>query len=226
MKRRPLIPWTLANAIGLGTAFVAMLQIGMFLKYGLDFEKHWQFVPSPPPPAWGYVGMVANYLVAGALFGGAQALVLRGRPVRVGSWILSTAVGFGFLAAVIAPLTALGIWGRIPGPVEPISFTVGGGIVAGILQHLSLRRQGIVAAKWLALWVVGLIVSLVPMAITFMSLEGLGLLDPLGWPMEVFLTGLLVAGVAALISGKALSTVLGATTPLEGWPRPAAAGTR
>lgn len=200
MKPRPLTPWILANAVGLGVAFVAMLQIGMFVKYGLDFEKHWQ--PSPPPPAW-YAGMVAIYLaVGGAIFGGAQALVLRSRPVRLGSWILSTAVGFCLLLVVIAPLLALGIWGRIPGPVEPLSFTVGGGSLAGILQYLSLRRQGVVAAKWLALWVVGLVASLVPVALLFLMVERMGVGLP--WPLEVFVLGFVVAGVAALFSGRAL----------------------
>ena len=36
------------------------------------------------------------------------------------------------------------------------------GIVAGFLQFLTLRRQGLGAGRWLALWLVGLLVSLVP----------------------------------------------------------------
>jgi hypothetical protein len=59
------------------------------------------------------------------------------------------------------------------------------------------------SSKWLALWVVGLLVSLVPTALMFFLLEGsLGL--SLAMPVQVFLTGFMVAGVAAAISGKTL----------------------
>ena len=80
--------------------------------------------------------------------------------------------------------------------------TVGGGSLAGVLQYLALRRQGIVASKWLVRWLAGLVASMVPTALLFMSLEGLRV--SLSWPMVVFLSGFMVAGVAAWISGKAL----------------------
>ena len=43
---------------------------------------------------------------------------------------------------------------------------------------------------------------MVPTALLFTSLEGLRV--SLSWPMVVFLSGFMVAGVAAWISGKAL----------------------
>ena len=97
--------------------------------------------------------------------------------------------------------------GNIPGPVEPIIFTVGGGSLAGICQYISMRSQGIFAGKWLALWIVGLIVGLVPTALFFFLVEGL--LDiAVNWPVQLFLSGFIVAGVAALMSGKALFNAL------------------
>jgi hypothetical protein len=39
MKTVFRLKWTAANALGLGVAFVAHLQIGMLAKYGLDFER-------------------------------------------------------------------------------------------------------------------------------------------------------------------------------------------
>lgn len=57
-----------------------------------------------------------------------------------------------------------------------------------------------------------MVASLVPMALLFMSLEGLGV--SLSWPTEVFLSGFMIVGVATWISGKALFAAL-----LE-WPDP------
>jgi hypothetical protein len=100
--------------------------------------------------------------------------------------------------------------------------TLGGGSLAGILQYLALRRQGTHAPQWLALWMVGLVVSLVPTALLFMALGPLGL--TLSWPMEVFLSGFVVAGVAALISGRALFTAISSPrSAAEAEPTPAPA---
>jgi hypothetical protein len=97
--------------------------------------------------------------------------------------------------------------GRIPGPVEPILFSVGGCSGAGVFQWLLLRRQGIKAAKWLQLWIVGLVVSILPTALMFFLLQvPLGMSIP--WSIEVFLHGVMCAGVAAWISGNALFTAL------------------
>ena len=106
------------------------------------------------------------------------------------------------MVAVVWPLMAVGVWGRMPGPVEPIVGIVGSCSVAGILQYRLLRRHGVVATKWLVLWVCGLVASLVPTTVMFISLESLKL--ALSWPVEIFLSGAPVAGVAALISGGAL----------------------
>ncbi len=199
MKEKSLVKWILANALGLGVGFVALLQTFNLMEYGLDTWMHWH--PGPPGQD-AYVSTLVSLLVGGAILGSAQALVLRFSLARIVPWIVATAAGFGFLVILVWPLLAAEIWGRIPGPAEPIILTIGGGSLAGILQYLMLRRQGTHAPKWLILWILGLVASLVPMALLFMSLEGLGL--SLSWPMELFLSGFMVAGVAAWISGKAL----------------------
>jgi len=71
--------------------------------------------------------------------------------------------------------------------VEPIVGTVGSCSVAGVFQHLVLRRRRRISSKCLALWIVGLLVSLIPTALTIFLLEGpLGL--SLAWPVEGFLS--------------------------------------
>jgi pimeloyl-ACP methyl ester carboxylesterase len=105
------------------------------------------------------------------------------------------------------------VWGRIPGPVEPIVLLHGGGGLAGILQYLMLSRQGIHARKWMVLWIVGLVANLLPTALLFISLDKLGV--SISWPAEAFLNGFMVAGVAASISGKALFAALAEASPEE-----------
>jgi hypothetical protein len=207
MKDQPIIKWSLANAAGLGTGFVAMLQAGMLIEHGFDFEKHWQGVPPPDPaPLTFYFKVLVCYLVLGTIFGLAQTLVLRSRSVSVSAWILATSAGYGLTAVLLWPLIAFNVLGNIPGPVEPILVTVGGGSVAGVVQYLMLRRRGIVATRWLLLWVLGLVVSLVPLTLFFMSIGGLEIAQ--SQLFQVFFAGFVTAGVAALISGKALLRAL------------------
>jgi hypothetical protein len=194
--------WTAVNAIGLAVGFVVFVQTVNLIGYG---SIEWQ--PEPPAPtALVYFVLLVAFLVEGAIFGSAQALVLRSLHLPAVPWILATAAGFGLTVIIDWPLLAAEILGRIPGPVEPIIATVGGGSLAGVVQYLALRRQGIHPSKWLALWAVGLIASLAPTALLFMSLEALGV--SLSWPVVVFLIGLMAAGVAAWISGKALFAAL------------------
>jgi len=205
MKKHELLVWTLANALGFGVGFVAMLQMQMLIEFGFDWEMHWNWIGKPADQgALSYVSTLMAVLVSGTIFGSAQALAVRSRNVRVFRWILATIAGFGIVVvAIVWPLIALGVMGNIPGPVEPIIFTIGGGSLAGICQYVSMRSQGIFAGKWLALWIAGLIVGLVVTAFFFSLAEG-PLDIALNWPAEIFVSGFIVAGVAALISGKAL----------------------
>ena len=205
MKSTPMVSWISANAIGLALGFVAALQAGMLIEYGLNTELHWKFIP-PGQSFSAYAAELVSDVVLGVILGCAQASMLRSRSLRTSAWILSTGVGFGLVAAVVWPVMVADLWGRFPGPVEPITLLVGGGSLAGILQYLALRRQGVHASKWLVLWIAGLVASLVPIGLLFMSLEGLGV--SISWPVETFLSGLMVGGVAAWISGKALFAAL------------------
>jgi len=208
MKSSRLGAWILVNFFAFGVAMVAILQVAMFVEYGLDFDKHWALLP-PGQSVGAYAARVVGPLIGGLILGSAQAFVLRPSLRRVTPWILATAAGFGVVGLMILPLMAVNIWGRIPGPVEPIVGTVGSCSVAGVFQHLVLRRRRRISSKWLALWVVGVVVSLIPTALTIFLLEGpLGL--SLSWPVEAFLSAFWVAGVAAAISGKTLFHALGA----------------
>jgi len=205
MKKHELLVWTSACALGLGVGFVVMAQMKMLIEFGFNWEMHWNWIEKPVDQgALEYVSQLMGVLVIGTIFGSAQALAVRSRNVRVFRWILATVVGFGIVAvAIVWPLIALGVFGNIPGPVEPIIFTIGGGSLAGICQYVLMRSQGIFAGKWLALWIAGLIVGLVATALFFSLAEG-PLDIALNWPAEIFVSGFIVAGVAALISGKAL----------------------
>ena len=69
-----------------------------------------------------------------------------------------------------------------------------------------MRQEALV--KWISANALGLVASLVPTALLFMSLEALGL--SLNWPTETFLSGFMVGLVATWISGKALFAALSA----------------
>ena len=207
-KNTPLHKWITANALGLGVGFLGILQTGMLIDFGFDWERHWTWVEAAKTPeVKEYLSGVLSMLVGGALLGAAQALILRSRSVPSLPWIAAAVIGFGATEVVVDwPLIALELLGNIPGPVEPIIITVGGSSFAGVLQFLMLRGRGIRAPRWLALWVVGLMVGLVPTALLMVSLETLAI--TLSWPLEVFLNGAVIAGVAAWISGGALFSAL------------------
>jgi hypothetical protein len=164
---------------------------------------------SPPTPApWDIAFTVVMWVVGGLVLGGAQALVPRFSALHRGHWIVATAVGFGAAALTLAvPLQAAGVLGRIPGPAEPIMFSIGGCVGAGVFQWMLLRRQGFVAGRWLRLWIAGLVLSLAPTVLMFFVLQALLGLE-IVWPVEVFLNGLMCAGVAAWVSGGALFSAL------------------
>jgi hypothetical protein len=226
MKTAFNVKWTAASALGLGVAFVAYLQIPMLVDFGLDFERHWQWQEHAVEANFlFYAGSLVALLVAGAIFGAFQALALRSDGLRVVPWIFATAVGFVLLVAVFWPLAAAGVLGIIPGPVEPILFTVVGGSLAGVCQYQALRRQGIAASRWLVRWLVGVVGGLVLTAAFFVSVEGAGM--ALGWVLEVFFSGFWVAGVAALVSGRTLFSALSSARPEPALSdAPAAEGTR
>ncbi len=200
---KPTFSWVVASALGLGLGFNAML-LPDFMQFGI--APNTSLPPEPAPVNIAFT--VLMWVVGGLVLGGAQALVPRVGALHRGHWMFATVIGFGAAALILAvPLQAVGVLGRIPGPVEPIMFTIGGGVGAGVFQWRLLRRQGFLAGRWLRLWIAGLVLSLVPTTLMFFCLQGLLGLE-LVWPVEVFLNGAMCAGVAAWVSGRALFSAL------------------
>ena len=204
MKKYELLKWAFVNAVGLGIGFLVYLQFSMIIEHGFDTDKYWQWVP-PKQDFTTYFGILISALIGGAIFGYSQSLVLKIRGIKPVSWILATVIGFGLLVLIDWPLLYTGILGNIPGPVEPLIFTVGGCFLAGLIQYFLLKKQNIIAGKWLLMWILGLIVSIICTGL-FFTFVG----DPMGisWPLEVFFSGFIIAGVASLISGKFLFSAL------------------
>jgi hypothetical protein len=93
MKQKPLLAWIVTNALGLGLGFDAML-MPEFMGSGIAPDE-----PSIPTPALlDLASTVMMWVIGGLVLGGAQVLVLRSSSLRLGHWILATAVGFGVAA--------------------------------------------------------------------------------------------------------------------------------
>jgi len=94
---------------------------------------------------------------------------------------------------------------------------LGGGGLAGLFQFLWLRSQDIRAAKWLGMWIAGILAGIV-VAVAF--LMGMGKLiggtiayleenlPKISWAIEMGIFGLVVGAVAGWISGNALKETL------------------
>lgn len=151
-----------------------------------------------------FLANLGGWLITGAIFGAAQAFVLRTTEIPVKKWIFATSCGFGIGAIVLDwPLQALELLGNIPGPVEPIVMTNGGGILAGVMQYFVLRSESISAERWILFWIVGLFLSLIPAALFFIVVFDVLSIE-LPWAIEVFVQGFIVAGVATLFSATQL----------------------
>ena len=207
--KSPVLPWILANALGMALGFLAFMQTLNFMSFGLDFEKHWS---DAAIEAWAaahpenaervfLLGLVLGLPLGGTIFASFQAWVLRGSLRRPWLWVSCGAAGFLVPILVIWPLRA--IWGDIPGPVEPFTVAGGGMLGVGILQWWLLRRQGVDARRWLALWIVGLPLGMVVFVIVVGAAKlVVGAWPP--WPLEIALYGVFIGGTAAALSGRAL----------------------
>lgn len=203
--------WFCANAVGLSLGFTAVLQTGFLLQFGLNFEEHWS------PAALGQ-GVWLGYRFIGLLLGGLifsafQALALAPRLPRVSAWVGSGAIGYGLVAVIIWPFWVADVWGRIPGPVEPMLITIGGGSLMGLIQWWHLRSSAVNATKWLLWWLAGLLVSLPVTFAVFVTLIVVLKLQ-LPWAAEVALNGLVAGGVAGLISARATQSLSFQSAPL------------
>ena len=114
MKRTPLATWVFANALGLSVGFLAVLQTGFLLQFGLRTELHW--TPQALGQGVSIYARLVGLLAGGALLGCAQTLVLRRHSVRVLPWVLCTAAGFG----LVVPAEKLQRDGVVIGLNEPL----------------------------------------------------------------------------------------------------------
>lgn len=198
--------WIVANALGLGIGFWAMLHLRNTIQFG-----QLSLVSEVAGGFRAYVSQLVTLFLWGVILGLAQARVLKA-VVPIVPWILATAMGFSGAVVVIWPLIYLEMWGNIPGPVEPMTLLIGGGSLAGVAQFTLLRRQKVNAGKWLGFWILGLVLSIIPLAVVFTLLARMGVTP--SWPVEVALTGSLVGVFAALVSGNALMQCLPQREPV------------
>lgn len=225
--------WAAACLVGFGTLFVAFSLTGLLRP--LFWPSEWPDPAALPSfdPATGFGGLdpriaadlyranvVYHFIhitVFGGLIGWLQVSVLRTPEVRPGPWVLLTALGFAsvFVFEAIRPGI---VSGGHPAPAEPLLIGVGGGALAGALQWLYLKRRGIVATKWLALWIAGLCVGAV---LSALLLTLLGFLGPfirsvlsesavfrVGQFIFYLVYGPTVGATAGLLSGRAMVAAL------------------
>ena len=103
MKRGSPGTWVAANAVGLCIGFLTVLQTGFLIQFGLQTELHW--TPQALGRGVSIFARLVGLVLGGALFGGAQILVLRSYSIRVIPWVLSTSArvrprGLSYLAAL------------------------------------------------------------------------------------------------------------------------------
>ena len=217
VEEHPLLPWTIANAIAMSLGFLAFIQTLMFLSFGLNLEHHWSsqsvdnFAAENPEAAEQLLrtGLLIGLPLAGAILTSGQALVVHDVLPRVRTWILAGPLGFAAIIVLIWPLTA--IWGDIPGPVEPFTVVAGGLLMTGVIQWWALRRLGILATRWLLLWLAGLPLGMVVFMLVNSLLDSVVSPDSgysVGWVGEVAPIGLIIGGTAVAVSGNMLSGVI------------------
>lgn len=232
--------WATATAVGLGLAFLSfipgMLVMDLFLPPGLT-----NMGSSPMPealdpaalPAWldertytsWYRIHLGYHVVALAIFGSivgwSQSHLLRGY-VSAMHWVVATAGGYvAILCFEIAERHV--VVGPHAGPTEPLMISIGGSTLAGLAQWFVLRRRGVLASRWLAFWIVGVVagVGVAVPAVIGLEMATQGLIERMlsgvvaqavSWGIMLLTLGLVTGAVAGAISAPALRSSLGATT--------------
>jgi hypothetical protein len=220
-----------------------MLVMDLFLPEGLTNMGSSGMPEALDPdalPAWleletyrsWYRMHLAYHVVALAVFGGIvgwfQSRVLR-RYVPVLPWVAATATGFVAILGfeIVAPHIVVG---PFAGPVEPLMISIGGSAIAGLTQWSVLRRHGVLARRWLAFWIVGVVVGVGVAVASVIGLEAavvsLGLIDPtspppsvvaqaVAWGAMLLILGSVTGAVAGSISARTLNSSLAASPALE-----------
>ncbi len=198
------IRWTLANAFGFSLAFLAFLQFLMFYEHGLNFELHWDFEAqqnSDKNESFIIIGISTGLILLGIIFSSAQALIIRKFLPKIWPWILNGALGFVIITLIIWPLGD--IWGSIPGPVEPLTITLGGLILMLIFQWRFLKKNGIKATKPILLFAAGALLGAALLFPLFYIIIG-----DVAWALQICITGLVIGASAGALSGKSLFKAL------------------
>ncbi|MDE2994821.1 MAG: hypothetical protein OXU67_13170 [Chloroflexota bacterium] len=155
--------WVLASVVGGGVGGVVLGPVFSVVE-----------------PAFGLlVGGVAVGAIGGAALGVLQWLVLRGRLVRAGWWIVASTVGWA---------------------VGGAAFGLVGGAVTGVLQWLVLRRRLARAGWWIAASTVGWAIG--PVIVLFG-----GVIGELDAALIVLLVAVLW-GIGGLVGGAITGVVL------------------
>ena len=202
MKNNFTLRWTLANALGMSLGFLAFIQFLMFYGYGLNFEKHWIFGADIDMSENAMlIGIGIGLAVFGSVFSLGKAIILKQYLPKIWAWILNGALGYIVVLLIIWPL--IGIWGRIEGPVEPLTVVLGGTLFMLILQWRYLRKQGIKPARPFIWFGAGALLGISPLALLLMVI---GLNVP--WAAELAIMGFIVGGSAGFLSAKHFQKVL------------------
>ena len=204
MKNNFPLRWTLANALGMSLGFLAFIQFLMFYGHGLNFEMHWDFeaqenLDISENAMLGGIGI--GLAVFGSVFSLGQAIILKQYLPKLWAWVLNGALGYIVVLLIIWPF--IGIWGRIEGPVEPLTVVVGGTLFMLILQWRYLTKQGIKTARSFVWFGVGVLLGIILLLLLFK----VGMNVP--WAAEIAIIGLIVGGSAGFLSGRHFQKVLG-----------------
>jgi hypothetical protein len=232
--------WVAVTSVGFGLAFLSfipgMLVMDLFLPQGLTNMGSSAMPESLDPealPAWldlqtykswyrmhlGY--HVVALLVFGSIVGWLQSRVLR-EYVPVLPWVAATAIGFVAILC-FEILERHVVIGPHDGPFEPLMISIGGSTIAGLAQWLVLRQRGVHATRWLAFWIVGVVVGVgvAVAAVIGLEMATQGLIDrtltgvvaqTVSWSGMLLTLGLVTGAVAGAISARALNASLAAAT--------------
>lgn len=233
--------WAAVTSVGLGVAFVSfipgMLVMDLFLPTGLTNMGSSAMPEALDPaalPAWldqetyrsWYRMHLGYHIVALAAFGGivgwAQSRLLHGY-LPTSHWVGATALGFvSILSFEIVERHV--VVGPHAGPIEPLMISIGGSAIAGLAQWWVLRRRGVLASRWLAFWVLGVMVGVGAAVATVIGLQfAVSLFVPTfeptsvvaqaaTWGLMLLTLGLVTGAVAGAISARPLSSSLAVAT--------------
>ena len=232
--------WVAVTSVGFGLAFLSfipgMLVMDLFLPQGLTNMGSSAMPEALDPealPAWldlqtyrswyrmhlGY--HVVALVVFGSIVGWLQSRVLR-EYVPVLPWVAATAIGFVAILC-FEILERHIVVGPHAGPSEPLMISIGGSTFAGLAQWLVLRQRGVLATRWLAFWIVGVVVGVgvAIAAVIGLEMATQGLIDrtltgvvaqTVSWSGMLLTLGLVTGAVAGAISARALNASLAAAT--------------